>query len=245
MKHKSLLPAKVQRNAKSAFPSKDDYEERLEKLQKEMLSLQQYIRRKDKKIIIVFEGPDAAGKGGVIKRLTEYLDPRGYRVHATGAPNSLELQENYMQRFFRSFPEPGSIGIFDRSWYGRVLAERVEKIIPKRDWKRAYSEIVTIEKMLIDDGILILKYILDISYDEQKARFEERREDPLKKWKLTDDDWRNRSKWNHYRKAFKDMIDLTSTDEAPWVIVAADSKWTARVCVLDDVASRAKEFFRS
>lgn len=245
MKHKSLLPAKIQRKSKSAFKSKDDYEEQLECLQKEMLNLQQLVRRKNKKVVIVFEGPDAGGKGGTIKKLTEYLDPRGYRVHATGAPTPVELQENYMQRFFRSFPEAGSIAIFDRSWYGRVLAERVEGLVPKRDWKRAYAEITAIEKMLADDGVLILKYVLDITYDEQKHRFEERRKDPLKKWKLTDDDWRNRAKWDHYRKAFQDMVDQTSSEEAPWVVVAADSKWTARVSVLGDVHYRAKKFFKS
>lgn len=241
MKHKSLLSAKIQKQSQHAFESQSVYEARLRDLQKKMLSLQQSLHRSKKKIIIVFEGPDAAGKGGVIKVLTEFLDPRIFRVHAIGAPNMVEAQQNYFERFFQSLPKPGTIAIFDRSWYGRVLVERVEGLIPKRDWKRAYREINAVESMLTGDGVLVLKYLLDISSDEQKKRFRERAENPLKNWKLTDDDWRNRAKWDEYRKAYQDMIKETSSKSAPWKLIAADSKWSARVDILTDVLMHARK----
>ncbi len=243
MKHESLRSLKDQKKAQHAYKDKDDYEARLKALQKKLLNLQQLVRRDRKKILIVLEGADASGKGGVIKRLTEYLDPRGFRVHAIGAPNPIELKENYMQRFFRNFPKEGSIVIFDRSWYGRVLVERVEGLATKKDWKRAYSEIVTIEEMLVDDGVLILKYCLDVSYDEQGKRFKERESDPLKKWKITEEDWRNRKKWDKYLPAFADMIENTSTKVSPWNVIAADSKWFARISILEDIEKRARKAF--
>lgn len=235
MKHKTLLTRSEQKSAKSCFKSKAEYDEKLHELQALMLDLQQVVRSGKRKIILVFEGADAAGKGGAIKRITEVLDPRGFKVQAIGAPNEIERKENYMQRFFKSFPSEGEIAIFDRSWYGRVLVERVEGLIPKRDWKRAYGEINSIEAMLANDGVLILKYFLDLSYDEQNQRFKERAADPLRKWKITDEDRRNRLKWDDYHLAFRDMIENTSTSIAPWHIVAADSKWSARVSILQDV----------
>ena len=243
MKYESLLPFKKLKKTQSAFQSRDQYQDQIKKLQIRMLDLQQLVRLKKLKIVIVLEGPDAAGKGGVIKRMTELLDPRGFRVHGIGAPNQTEAKQNYMQRFFERFPDEGMIAIFDRSWYGRVLVERVEGLISKKHWTRAYEEINAVEKMLADDGVLILKYCLDISFDEQRRRFEEREADPLKKWKLTDDDWRNRKKWNEYMPAFADMVEYTSTEAAPWTIVAAESKWFARVTVLDDIVKRAKLAF--
>ncbi|CAN5508325.1 hypothetical protein BH10BDE1_BH10BDE1_13270 [soil metagenome] len=243
MKHKSLLPKKESLETLTCFKSKDEYEEILKKLQHRMLDLQQIVRREKRKVVIVFEGPDAAGKGGVIKRLTEFLDPRSFQVHATGAPTEIERGENYMQRFFASFPKQGHLAIFDRSWYGRVLVERVEGLASKHDWKRAYGEINAIEAMLIADGALVLKYFLDLSYDEQKARFDEREENPLKQWKITKDDHRNRAKWNDYFEAFNDMIENTSLEISPWTLVAADSKWSARVSILRDVVDRAEAAF--
>lgn len=243
MKHESLLPLKQLKKTQSAFKSKDDYQSQLKALQVRMLDMQQMVRRKKLKVAIVLEGSDAAGKGGIIKRLTELLDPRGFRVYGIGAPNEIESKQNYMQRFFAKFPEEGVIAIFDRSWYGRVLVERVESLIPKKDWKRAYKEITAIEKMLTDDGVLILKYCLDISFAEQQERFEERGSNPLKKWKLTDDDWRNRKKWNQYMPAFAGMVEHTSSEAAPWTIIAAESKWFARVTVLQDIEKRAKPAF--
>ena len=244
MKHKTLLSRADQKSAKSCFKSKEEYDQKLRELQALMLDLQQVVRTGNRKIILVFEGADAAGKGGAIKRITEVLDPRGFKVHATSAPNEIERKENYMQRFFKSFPSEGEIAIFDRSWYGRVLVERVEHLIPKSDWKRAYEEINAVEAMLAGDGVLILKYFLDISYDEQNQRFKERASDPLRSWKITDDDRRNRLKWDDYFEAFTDMIENTSTRIAPWQIVAADSKWSARVSILKDIILRGHQDFR-
>ncbi len=243
MKHSSLLSHKNQKKAQHAYKDKADYEERLKALQKKMLNLQQIVRRDGKKILIVLEGADASGKGGVIKRMTEYLDPRGFRVHAIGAPTPVELKENYLQRFFLNFPKEGSIAIFDRSWYGRVLVERVEGLASKKVWNRAYTEITAIEKMLVDDGVIVLKYFLDVSYDEQGKRFKVRESDPLKKWKITEDDWRNRKKWDKYVPAFADMIENTSSKASPWTVIAADSKWFARVSILEDIEKRSRKAF--
>jgi polyphosphate kinase 2 (PPK2 family) len=243
MKHQSLLPLKVQRKVQGVYKDKADYEAQLKVLQKQMLDLQQLVRAQKKKILIVLEGSDAAGKGGVIKRLTEYIDPRGFRVHAIGAPNPVEIKQNYMQRFFQNFPEEGMIVIFDRSWYGRVLVERVEGLASKIDWNRAYGEITAIEEMLAADGVLILKYCLDVSFEEQGKRFKERELNPLKRWKLTNDDRRNRKKWNKYMPAFAEMIERTSSKSAPWTLVAADSKWYARITILADVEKRARKVF--
>ncbi len=241
MKHESILPKKLQREGQTAFKSKEDYEKKLKALQVQMLDLQQLVRREKKKVIIVFEGADASGKGGVIKRMTEYLDPRAIRVHATTAPNELEQKQNYFQRFFKLLPEPGTIAVFDRSWYGRVLVERVEGLISKKDWHRAFHEINAVEKMLSDDGVLILKFCLDVTFDEQAQRFKDRERDPLRRWKLTSEDWRNRKKWNKYLPAFTDMIEKTSTKYAPWTVVASNSKWFARVEVLRDVQKQMKK----
>ena len=147
---------------------------------------------------------------------------------------------NFMQRFFARLPNRGEISVFDRSWYGRVLVERVEGLSTKKQWKRAYSEINSIEKMLQDEGVIILKYLLDISYAEQGRRFKERKQDPLKSWKLTAEDFRNRSKWDQYQLAFKEMTKKTSKSTCPWVVVPADSKWYARVIILNDIASIAR-----
>lgn len=240
MKHESILSKKIQKEGQTAFKSKEDYEKQLKALQIRMLDIQQLIRHKKKKVIVIFEGADASGKGGIIKRMTELLDPRVIRVHATAAPNEIERQQNYLERFFKLLPEPGTIAIFDRSWYGRVLVERVEGIISKKDWHRAYNEIKAVEEMLSADGVLILKFCLDVSFAEQETRFKDRENDPLKKWKLTAEDWRNRKKWNKYLPAFTDMIQYTSTKAAPWTVVASDSKWFARVEVLRDIQRQIK-----
>jgi AMP-polyphosphate phosphotransferase len=244
-KYRSILSQAEHGKAKTYFSSKADYENQLKALQGRFLSLQRRIHGQRQKLVILFEGPDAAGKGGVIKRLTEYLDPRGLNVHSIGKPNVVEIDQHYMQRFFSRLPEPGVISVFDRSWYGRVLVERVEELCPPRDWKRAYDELNAVEKMLVSDRVLVLKYLLDLSYDEQKLRFEERRSNPLKSWKLTDEDLRNRRKWPSYESAYRDVLKRTSTEIAPWTVVPADSKWFARVAVLGDVVERAERFFKS
>lgn len=240
-KHESVLPLKIQSKVKKAFKSKEEYEEQLESAQKKMFDLQQFVRAEKLKVIIVFEGSDAAGKGGVIKRMTELLDPRGFRVNAISKPNQIEKPQNYFERFFKLLPEPGAIAIFDRSWYGRVLVERVEGLIPKKDWARAYGEINAVEQMLCRDGVIVLKYFLDVSYSEQEKRFKDREKDPLKKWKLTDEDWRNRKKWDEYITAFLEMIKSTSTTAAPWNAIASDSKWFARVEILRDIEKQVRK----
>lgn len=236
--HPSLVAKSVQKKTQTHFKSKDDYEKCLRDLQTELLSLQQKIRRKNRKLIVVLEGPDAAGKGGIIQRLTQYLDPRDFLVHPTRAPSADELGQHYLQRFFARLPEPGQIAIFDRSWYGRVLVERVEGFAEKSAWKRAYDEINAFEKILQNDGIQIRKYLIDVTYKEQQRRFEERAKDPLKSWKLTPEDFRNRKRWDDYHAAFQDMLRKTSPKHCPWKLVPGDSKWYARVKVLEDLVAR-------
>lgn len=230
---KSLLPLKVQDKAKNFFADKEDYELKIKALQFELVKWQQKNHKSNKKIILVFEGPDAAGKGGAIKRITEHLDPRGIETHSIGAPNVFEKQEHYLERFFRRLPKPGKIAIFDRSWYGRVLVERVEGFATPSQWKRAYEEINFFEKLLIDDGVQIYKFFLDLSWQEQAERFSERQKNPFKAWKLTTEDFRNRKKWSEYNLAFKDMLRKTSTKKSPWHIIPADSKWYTRYEIIN------------
>ena len=204
----------------------------LKQLQLKMLRIQQGVFYHNDRLIIVVEGVDAAGKGGAIRRMTENLDPRGVHVHAIGAPSEKEQGKHYMYRFWKKLPEKGMIAIFDRSWYGRVLVERVEKFIKKEAWHRAYTEINQFEKLLTDDGVKIIKIFLKISKKEQLKRFEERLKDPHRQWKITKEDIRNRSHWNDYVKAHEDMIKETSTVICPWHIVETDNKDEARIQVL-------------
>ena len=176
----------------------ENYKDEIKKLQLQILRIQQGIYRSKSRLILVFEGVDAAGKGGVIRRITENLDPRGVHVHPIGVPNPEDQGKHYLYRFWMRLPAPGMICIFDRSWYGRVLVERVNKLIPKDTWNRAYTEINQFEKMLTDDGVHLLKFCLKISKAEQKKRFEERQRDPYKQWKITKEDLQNRAKWNEY-----------------------------------------------
>jgi len=239
-KYPNLVPLKHQKEVQDFFNSKQEYEKSLQSLQYELLLLQQELHLKKEKVILVFEGHDAAGKGGVIKRMVEHLDPRGVRVHAIGKPNILEKDQNYFQRFFEKLPEPAQFSVFDRSWYGRVLVERVEGFCLEKDWKRAYSEINTIEKMWIDDGVFVFKYFLDITHEEQCKRFTKRKKNPMKAWKLTAEDIRNRKKWVEYHESIKDMLAHTSTPYAPWNVIPANSKWFSRVYVLNDIVQRLK-----
>jgi polyphosphate kinase 2 (PPK2 family) len=204
----------------------------IKQLQLKMLRIQQGNFHSKSRIIFAFEGVDAAGKGGSIRKITENLDPRGFRVHPIGAPSADEQGRHYLYRFWTKIPAPGMISIYDRTWYGRVLVERVEKLIPKETWKRAYGEINQFEKLLIDDGVKIVKICLKISKDEQLKRFEERLKDPYKQWKITKDDIRNRSKWDDYMKAYEDMFRETSLSVCPWHVVETDDKNVAREQVL-------------
>lgn len=195
-----------------------------------MLAFQLY--QQQRPMIIVYEGWDAAGKGGNIKRVTDAIDPRGYTVYQIAAPKGQEASHHYLWRFWRRIPAMGEIAIFDRSWYGRVLVERIEGFCTEAEWKRAYREINYFERELIDFGTIILKFWIHISPEEQLNRFNARSIDPLKSWKLTDEDWRNREKWDEYWQATNDMLLKTSTLDAPWHIIPGNSKYYARVEVL-------------
>jgi polyphosphate kinase 2 (PPK2 family) len=216
---------------------KGDYRSELKDVQLELVGLQRRIVERRIPVVIAFEGMDAAGKGGSIKRLTQRLDPRGYEVHAIGPPDVGESSHHWLRRFWVRLPAYGRIGIFDRSWYGRVLVERVEEITPEEDWRRAYEEIRDFERTLIDDETVLLKFWMHVTSDEQLRRFEARQNDPYKRWKITDDDWRNRQKWDDYLAAAEEMLEETSTDAAPWTVVEGEDKYYARVKVLREVAS--------
>ncbi|WP_027417804.1 polyphosphate kinase 2 family protein [Aneurinibacillus terranovensis] len=217
------------------FETKKEYKEELKRYQLQLLYLQRKLAQLKIPVILVFEGWDAGGKGGAIRRLTEKLDPRGFRVHAISAPNEVEKQYHYLWRFWRDIPPRGTFAIFDRSWYGRVLVERVEQFATKEEWQRAYEEINQFEKLHTNDGAIVLKFWLHISKDEQLRRFEERVTNPFKNWKITDEDWRNREKWEEYYEAAEEMLAKTDTDIAPWVVVGGNYKWYARVKILKSV----------
>ena len=193
--------------------------------------------RKRIPVVLCFEGWEAAGKGGASKRLTECMDPRGYVVHPTAAPDETEKAHHYLWRFWRSMPKDGHIAIFDRTWYGRVLVERIEGFCTEAEWKRAYQEINNMEKNLADHGVVILKFWMQIDKEEQKRRFERRQEDPEKQWKITEEDWRNREKWDQYETAVNEMLLRTSTDDAPWIVVEGNDKYYARIKVLETVVN--------
>jgi polyphosphate kinase 2 (PPK2 family) len=210
----------------------EEYDKRLDRLQNKMhlLAYQVYVQKRP--VVLVFEGWDAAGKGGAIKRLTARLDPRGFVVWPIAAPHGDDKDRHYLYRFWRRLPEAGQIAIFDRSWYGRVLVERVEGFAPPEAWSRAYSEINQFERQLADFGTVILKFWMHISQEEQLRRFKERERTHYKSWKLTDEDWRNRGKWEDYWQAAEDMLLKTSTPRAPWTVVEANDKYHARLKVL-------------
>ncbi|MGF1613639.1 MAG: polyphosphate:AMP phosphotransferase [Gammaproteobacteria bacterium] len=191
--------------------------------------------------IVVFEGPDAAGKGGAIRRLTEALDARNYQVIPTAAPTDEERAQHYLWRFWRHLSRAGRFTIFDRSWYGRVLVERVEGFASEAELGRAYGEINDFEAQLIEHGIVLLKYWLHITKDEQHQRFKAREETPHKQWKLTDEDWRNREKWDAYEIAVNDMVEHTSTSLSPWILVEGNDKRFARIKVFKTLCAKLEE----
>ncbi|WP_349672024.1 polyphosphate:AMP phosphotransferase [Lacrimispora sp.] len=215
--------------------SKEDYKKEIDRLQKKLEFLHSQIYRMRIPVVLGFEGWDAAGKGGAIKRLTSHLDPRGYKVYPTAAPNDLERVHHYLWRFWINMPKAGHIAIFDRTWYGRVLVERVEGFCRESQWKQAYQEINEMESHLANAGAVVLKFWLHIDKDEQEKRFKERQEDPLKQWKITEEDWRNREKWDLYESAVNEMLVRTSTTYAPWVVVEGNCKYYARVKILKTV----------
>lgn len=212
-----------------SISSKSDYLAELKKWQLRMKQVQLAYYHQQKRALIVFEGWDAAGKGGAIRRITEKLDPRGFDVYPIGAPTAAEQGRHYFYRFVQKLPVPGTIAIFDRSYYGRVLVERVEKLAKKHEWKRAYQEINEWERTMIEDGLRIVKLFIHITPEEQLNRFEERLKHPLKRWKLTHEDIRNRDKWPKYEDAINDMFRKTSTSIAPWTIIPGNKKWYTRI----------------
>ncbi len=195
-------------------------------------------------VCVVFEGWDASGKGGCIKRLVAPLDPRHVRVAQFGAPDPDELRHHFLWRFYPALPGWGGMSIFDRSWYGRVLVERVEKLATEEQWRRAYEEITRFEWSLAEEGMILIKLWTHISPEEQLKRFEARQADPLKRWKLTDEDWRNREKWADYEDAVEDMLALTDQPNAPWDVISAEQKRHARVAVIRTVIARREEGMR-
>jgi AMP-polyphosphate phosphotransferase len=206
--------------------------------QKELVRVQQALLFTGERAVVVFEGMDAAGKGGTIRRLAWAMDPRSLKVWPIGAPNEIERKQHYLQRFWTRLPEKTQIAVFDRSWYGRVLVERVEGLTPKDAWTRAYDEINEFEQQMVDDGIRVVKIFLHISKEEQRRQLIERMRDPLKRWKLSFDDFRNRSRWSDYVEAIEDMFDRTSTKVAPWHVVPSDDKPAARAEALGILAGR-------
>ncbi len=218
------------------IPTVEDYQKRLAELQLRLLILQQRYVAEGRRAVVVFEGWDAAGKGGAIRRLNERLDPRHLDAWSIAAPTPEEQGRHYLYRFWTRLPARGDIAIFDRSWYGRVLVERVEGFARKSEWKRAYAEINAFEEMLADDGVVLLKLFVHISAEEQLARFAERLKKPHKRWKLTLEDVRNREKRAEYEAAIAEMFAKTHTKHAPWRVVSGEYKLNGRIEVLEAVA---------
>jgi polyphosphate kinase 2 (PPK2 family) len=212
--------------------TKDDYQAELVRHQVALHRLGYQVYVQQRPVVMVFEGWDASGKGGAIKRVTEKLDPRGYVVYPIAAPEGEDASRHYLYRFWRRLPEAGQIAIFDRSWYGRVMVERIEGFCDDEDWKRAYREINQFERQLVDFGTILFKFWIHISQEEQLRRFEARASDPLRSWKLTAEDWRNREKWDPYEASVDEMLLKTSTITAPWTVIEGDDKLFARIKVL-------------
>lgn len=224
---------------------KEDYKKRLKELQEKLALLHFEMYKHRIPVVLAFEGWDAGGKGGAIKRLTENMDPRGYEVIPVAAPNDMERSHHYLWRFWNAMPKAGHMTIFDRTWYGRVMVERIEGFCKEADWKRAFNELNHMEEHLTNFGCIVIKFWMHIDQDEQAARFKERQETPDKQWKITEEDWRNREKWKEYEEAVNEMIIRTSTNHAPWVIVEANDKYYARIKVLETVVNALEERMES
>ena len=210
----------------------EEYREQLKKLQKRLGELHNVIYRKKIPVILCYEGWDAAGKGGNIRRITKPLDPRGFDVMPIASPTPDELHRQYLWRFWKRLPRTGHICIFDRTWYGRVMVERLEGFCSEDDWKRAYNEMNEFERQLTDWGAVVLKFWIHIDQDTQRERVNDRQNTPEKQWKLTEEDWRNREKWPQYEEAIDEMLAKTSTENAPWYIIESNDKKYARIKTL-------------
>ncbi len=219
----------------------EEYDKRLDELQDELRQLHYKLYRKKIPVIIAYEGWDAAGKGGNIKRITGALDPRGFEVLPIASPEPHEKARHFLWRFWTRLPKTGHIAIFDRTWYGRVMVERIEGFCSENDWQRAYNEINEFEKELTDWGAVVIKFWVQIDKRTQLKRFKERQATPEKQWKITDEDWRNREKWNQYESAIDEMIQKTSTEFAPWYILESVDKKYARIKALEIVIDQIKK----
>ena len=216
----------------AAKPDKEELDKRLDVAQEELLRLQMQIKEHKLPVLVLIEGWGAAGKGGNIKRIAGALDPRGYEVHPIASPEPHEKARHYLWRFWTRLPKTGHIAIFDRTWYGRVMVERLEGFCSTNDWQRAYNEINEFEKELSQWGAVIIKFWVQIDKDTQLERFTERQNTPEKQWKITDEDWRNRDKWDQYEDAVNEMLQKTSTEYAPWHILESVDKKYARIKAL-------------
>jgi polyphosphate kinase 2 (PPK2 family) len=235
-----VVASRPKLRAITRFPTLDlaDYERRLAELQEALQRVQQAYLGTHERAVIVLEGWDTAGKGGVVRRLGWALDPRSFKVHSIAAPEEREKSLHYLQRFWERLPRHGQIVAFDRSWYGRVPVERVEGFATAAEWRRAYDEINEFERMLIVDGVRLVKLFLHITVDEQLRRFQSRLTNPLKRWKLSYEDFRNRGRWKEYEVAIEDMMEKTSTRRAPWHLIPANDKPYGRIAVLRIIADR-------
>ena len=221
--------------------SDEEYDKKLEKYQNRLFELQNLCYQKKIPVIICYEGWDAAGKGGNIKRVAAALDPRGYEVKPIAAPEQYELARHYLYRFWTRLENDGHFTIFDRTWYGRVMVESIEKLAPENRVEMAYNEINEFEKMLTDWGAVVIKFWINITNDEQLKRFKLRQETREKQWKITDEDWRNREKWDDYEKAVNKMLSLTSTEKCPWTVIEGTDKKYARIIALKTIVKRVSK----
>ena len=224
--------------------SDEDYHKKKDELQKEVAELMYEYYEKGISQVLVFEGVDAAGKDGAIERLIKEVDPRLYTVHGISAPSKEELDRNYLWRFYSKLPKDGYVSIFSRSWYGRVMVERVEGFAKVNEWDRAYEEIANMEKEIYDHGSLVIKFFVTIDKDEQLNRFKDRQRNPDKQYKITDEDWRNRKKWDAYLDAMDEMLERTNLTYAPWVIVGSNQKKYARIKVMEEYIKIAKDHLK-
>ena len=212
--------------------TREEYREQLKIEQCKLGELEMEMYQKRVPLMLMYEGWDAAGKGGNIKRVAQAIDARGYTIFPSPAPTKPELMHPHLWRYWTRLPKAGHVGIYDRSWYGRVLVERVEGFASPEQWTRAYDEINAFERELVQWGAILLKFWVDVTPQEQLRRFEDRANDPAKQWKITDEDWRNRDKYPQYKAAVDDMFRLTSTTFAPWIVLESDDKYYARVKAL-------------
>ncbi len=235
----------VKRRSKSREEyTKPEYEKLLLTYQERLRTIHYLLYKRKIPLVIVYEGWDAAGKGGNIMRLVRHMNPRGYDVVPVSRADATELDHHFLWRFYNRLPRAGHVTIFDRSWYGRVLVERVEGYCSEAEWKRAYNEINEMEQAYVGSGGGLVKFWLEIDKDEQLKRFTSRQQDPLKQWKITDEDWRNREKWDLYDQAVDEMLARTSTEAAPWTVIESDDKWFARLKTLKTVIEYSEGMFR-